>query len=97
MTKVENVKELDGILNLLTQDVREKEIEINLTWEENLHRLFAKVEKCFEKLKTSNASLVSRDSFSSTPSTSQVKIKLPKLPKAKARFLGAIQYIDTRK
>ena len=51
--KVEKIKELDhGILNLLKQDEREKELEINLTWEDNVHRLFAKVERCFGKLKT---------------------------------------------
>ena len=51
--KVEKIKELDhGILNLLKQDEREKELWINLTWEGNVHRLFAKVERCFEKLET---------------------------------------------
>ena len=51
--KVETIKELDhGILNLLKQDEREKELEINLMWEDNVHRLFAKVERCFGKLKT---------------------------------------------
>ena len=39
---------------VLKQDLREKELEINLTWEDNVHRLFAKVERCLEKLKTSS-------------------------------------------
>ena len=43
--KVEKIKELDhGMLNLLKQDEREKELQINLTWEDNVHKLFAKVE-----------------------------------------------------
>ena len=63
----------------MKQDEREKELEINLTWEDNVHRLFAKVERCFGKLQTSNSSIVLHDSFPSEPSTSQVKIKLPKL------------------
>ena len=51
--KVEKIKELDhGILNSLKQDKREKELEINLTWEDNVHKLFAKFERCFGKLKT---------------------------------------------
>ena len=84
--KVEKIKELDhGILSLLKQDEREKELEINLTWEDNVQRLFAKVEKCLEKLKTSNSSIVSHDSSSSEPSTSQAKIKLPKLELPKFR------------
>ena len=42
-SKVEKVKELDhGILNLSKQDEREKELEINFTWEDNVHRLFVK-------------------------------------------------------
>ena len=72
-------------MNLLKQDEREIELKINLTWEDNVHRLFAKVERCFEKLKTSNSSTVSHDSSSSAPSTSQVKIKLPKLELPKFR------------
>ena len=66
-------------MNLLKQDELEKELEINLTWEDNVHRLFLKAERCFEKLKISNSSIVLHDSFSSEPSTSKVKIKLPKL------------------
>ena len=72
-------------MNLLKQDEREIELKINLTREDNVHRLFAKVERCFEKLKTSNSSIVSHDSSSSAPSTSQVKIKLPKLELPKFR------------
>ena len=84
--KVEKIKEYDhGILNLLKQDEREKVLEINLTWEDNAHRLFAKVQRCFGKLKTSNSSIVSHDSSPSEPSTSQVKIKLPKLELPKFR------------
>ena len=78
--KVEKIKELDhGILNLLKQDEREKELEINLTWQDNVHRIFAEIERCFEKLKNSNLSIIPHDSSSSEPSTSEVKIKLPKL------------------
>ena len=74
--KLEKIKELDhGIVNLLKQDEREKELEINLMREYNIHRLFAKVERYFGKLKTSNSSIVSHDSSPSEPSTSQVKIK----------------------
>ena len=84
--KVEKIKELGhGILNLLKQGEREKELEINLTWEDNVHRLFAKVERCFEKLQTSNSSIVSHNSSSSAPLTSQVKVKLPKLELPKFR------------
>ena len=84
--KVETIKKLDhGILNLLKQDEREKELEINLTWEDNVHRLFAKVERCFGKLKTSNSTIVSHDSSPSEPSTPQTKIKLPKLELSKFR------------
>ena len=84
--KVEKIKELGhGILNLLKQGEREKELEINLTWENNVHRLFAKVERCFEKLQTSNSSIVSHNSSSSAPLTSQVKVKLPKLELPKFR------------
>ena len=51
--KLEKIKEVDhGILDLLKQDEREKELQINLTWEDNVHRLFEKVERYFEKLKT---------------------------------------------
>ena len=68
--KVEKIKELDhGMLNLLKHDEREKDLEINLTWEDNVHRLFAKIEKCFEKPKSSNSLIVSHDSFSSQPLT----------------------------
>ena len=68
--KVEKIKELDhGMLNLLKHDEREKDLEINLTWEDNIHRLFAKIEKCFEKPKSSNSLIVSHDSFSSKPLT----------------------------
>ena len=68
--KVEKIKELDhGMLNLLKHDEREKDLEINLTWEDNIHRLFAKIEKCFEKPKSSNSLIVSHDSFSSQPLT----------------------------
>ena len=84
--KLEKIKEVDhGILDLLKQDEREKELQINLTWEDNVHRLFEKVERYFEKLKTLNSSIVSHDSSSSKPSTSQVKIKLPKLELPKFR------------
>ena len=69
----------------LKQDEREKELEINLMWEDNVHRLFAKVERCFEKLKISNPSIVSHDSSSSEPLTSEVKRKLPKLELPKFR------------
>ena len=84
--KVEKIKELDhGMLNLLKQDERQKKLEINLTWKDNTHRLFAKGERCFKKLKTSNSSIVSHNSSSSEPSTSQVKRKLPKLELPKFR------------
>ena len=64
--KVEKIKELDhGMFNLLKHDEREKDLEINLTWEDNVHRLFAKIEKCFGKPKSSNSFIVSHDSFSS--------------------------------
>ena len=37
--KLEKIKEVDhGILDLLKQDEREKELQINLTWEDNVHR-----------------------------------------------------------
>ena len=85
MTKFKKLKLDHGILNLLKQNEREEELEINLTWEDNVHRLFAKTERCFGKLKTSNSSIVSHDSSPSEPSTSQVKVKLPKLELAKFR------------
>ena len=47
--------------------------------------MFIEVERYFEKLKTSNPSIVSHDSSSSKPSTSQVKIKLPQLELPKFR------------
>ena len=89
-------------MNLLKQDEREKELEINLTWEDNVHRLFAKAERCFEKLKTSNSFIVSHDSSSSTPSTSKVRTKLPKLGLPKFRgditqWQGFWDQFNTRK
>ena len=75
-------------MSLLKQDEHEKEVEINLTWEDDVHRLFAKAERCFEKLKISNSSIVSHDSSSSEPLTSQIQIKLPKLELPK--FTGDI-------
>ena len=86
MVKVENIKEFGhGILNLLKQDEHENELERKLTWEDNVHRHFGKVENCFEEFKTWNSSIVSHDSSSSERSISQVKIKLPKLRLAKSR------------